>query len=347
MNLKTFILGSMLTVVSFAFIACGGDSSSDPGTSSPVNSSSSYSDPVVIPEPTEGSPIVWLTKFGDTRTADSIVFKGNVSIDYSLATSDSVYIDSIKFTLATADPNHYALNDAAFNVNPFDYTMRNMVNIAIDLHPALSLKSFDACGDFVAFVAVYSGEFVSVDSLSFSKAQADYCPDEIESSSSSVAAQITMTSWTTTLSTNATGYLAVDLDSKTNFFQSELAANKDAIDLVVSFENKTLSLMNTKEAGYLYSALAGASAFAKIGEETTGAFDANNLPPALVYTSVFGYNASSMGALVEEPSYGEFWIVTTPSYDATTMKGFFVVMTGATTVSGSDVSIPLTIWGVE
>ncbi len=344
MNLKTFILGSMLTVVSFAFIACGGDSSSDPGTSSPVNSSSSYSDPVVIPEPTEGSPIV-IANFGGTRSADSIVFKGNVSIDYSLATSDSVYIDSIKFTLATADG--YALNNAAFNVNPFDYTKRTMVNIAIDLHPALSLKSFDACGKFVAFVAVYSGEFVSVDSLEFSKAQADYCPDEIESSSSSVAAQITMTSWTTTLSTNATGYLAVDLDSKTSFFQSELAANKDAIDLVVSFENKTLSLMNTKEAGYLYSALSGASAFAKIGEETTGAFDANNLPTAPVYTSVFGYNASLMEALVEEPGYGEFWIVTTPSYDATTMKGFFVVMTGATTVSGSDVSIPLTIWGVE
>ena len=344
MNLKTFILGSMLTVVSFAFIACGGDSSSDPGTSSPVNSSSSFSEPVVIPVPTQGSPIV-IGNFGGTRTADSIVFKGNVSIDDSLATSDSVYIDSIKFTLATADG--YALNNAAFNVNPFDYTKRTMVNIAIDLHPALSLKSFDACGDFVAFVAVYSGEFVSVDSLSFSKAQADYCPDEIESSSSSVAAQITMTSWTTTLSTNATGYLAVDLDSKTSFFQSELAANKDAIDLVVSFENKTLSLMNTKEAGYLYSALSGASAFAKIGEETTGAFDANNLPTAPVYTSVFGYNASLMEALVEEPGYGEFWIVTTPSYDATTMKGFFVVMTGATTVSGSDVSIPLTIWGVE
>lgn len=344
MNLKSFILGSVLTGVSFCLIACGDDKSSDSGTSSSADSSSSYSDPVVIPEPTEGSPIV-ITNFGGSRTADSIIFKGSVSIDYDLAASDSVYIDSIKFTLATADG--YALNDASFTVNSFVYTMRTMVNIAVDLHPALSLKSFDACGDFVAFVVVYSGEFISVDSLEFSKAQADYCPDEIESSSSSVAAQITMTSWTTTLTTNTTGYLAVDLDTKANFLQSELAANKEAIDLVISFENKTLSLMNTKEASYIYSALSGATSFAEIGEETTGSFDANSLPLAPVYTSVFGYNASLMGDFVEEPGYGEYWIVTTPSYDATTMKGFYALMTGVSTVTGSNVSLALTIWGVE
>jgi hypothetical protein len=344
MNLKNWIAGSIFAVAVVGLVACGDDKSSDPGTSSPTSSSSSYTEPVVIPPTTENSPIV-ITNFGGTRTADSIIFNGNVVIDYDIAESDTVYLDSVVFTLSTAD--HYVLNDASFSMNSVSFAQRSMLDIRAELHPALSLLSFDACGDFVAYIVAYSGKFSSVDSLSFSKAQADYCPETIESSSSSAAAQITMTSWTTTLTTSATGAVGVDLDTRTDYSQSGLASVRDAIDLVIAYENKTLILVNAKEGSDYYASLSGATLFAKMGEETSG-YDANNIPADPVYTSVFSYDANSLGNSIESPGYGEFWVVTTPSFDATTMKGFFVVMTGKPTevVGDGQISVDLTIWGV-
>lgn len=331
MQLKKLSLAAV-AALSLTFFACGGDSSSGATEgSSSSGSSSSYSQPVDLPT-VSGDSAITISNFKTVSvTQTSIKLTGTVSVS-SLADS-SVYLDSVSVKLATSDG--YLMPDVAFPMNSITYP-RPSLNIPNELSPVLDLNSFNTCGSFKVYLIVYAtGGIVKTDSTTFSKSES-LCATEESSSSSSEEVKIAMTTQTVTLSTKTSATACgIDLDNMAPYTSDALTSNAASIDLYVSKENSEAVLFTGKELG--------ATSFAKIGEEESG-YNAGEVPNP-VYTSDFSYNADNLTYYADEISYGNFYVVVTPEYDAATGKGFFVIMTNPSTAD-SDVSVELTVWGV-
>jgi len=332
MQLKKLSLAAV-AALSLTFFACGGDSSSgstEGGSSS--SSSSSYSQPVDLPT-VSGDSAITISNFKTVPvTQTSIKLTGTVSV--SEVADSTVYLDSVSIKLATSDG--YLMNDVKFSMNPIAYSNRQTLNITNELSPVLDLTSFNTCGSYKVYLIVYAtNKIVKTDSTTFSKSES-LCATEESSSSSSESVKIAMTTQTVTLSTKTSATASgIDLDNMVPYTSDALQSNAASIDLYVSRENGEAILFTGKELG--------ATSYAKIGEEESG-YNAGEVPNP-VYTSDFSYNAGNLTYYADDVSYGNFYVVVTPEYDAATGKGFFVIMTNPSTAD-SDVSVELTVWGV-
>jgi hypothetical protein len=358
MNFHKWLIGSAIAVSAVALAACGSDSSSN---SSGDNGGSSSSGAVVIPVTSDSGWVAVSGLGAEELSSETVRIKGVASAIDTVTDNASVHLDSLKFILkdasgkqvdqltltldgktqltiangifsgaATGNVATCSSDTSCTNVN-FSYNLSATINTAS--------SALSSCGEFKVYAVAYGSDSsnkvnVASDSATFNRSQ-DYC--NVASSSSaavSSSSAILMTSFTATLTTETVGVIGVDLDAQKTFASGELAANADAVDLILTYKNGTAALVNAQEYGLTSSAVS------QIGEELSGnrSRDAVN---ALSFT--YGTLGSTTG---EDLFSNSVWVVKTPSYNATTMKGFFVLDAGIVS-TGATVTVPLTIWYVQ
>ena len=326
MNLKKILI-AVGFVSSFGLVACGSDSSSG---SSPENpSSSSAAAPIVLPESNADSLIE--ISFGTAHaTASELKFNGSIGINWDADTA--IFIDSVYLLLGNANGLPLAAN---FTMEHVDYSKRQSLSIGKELKPAVDLASFDDCGTLVAYLIVYAHndavQIVAKDSTTFEKT----CP--VEESSSSAAEVPQLTAWKVTLSTQVTEQNAVDLDSRKTYLVSDREANAAFIDLYLDRKNR--------EAALFTNASLGAASASKIGEEEKSGLNYADEPTSAKMNE-FRYNESKLADVATDFEMITSYIVITPEIDASTGKGFFVVLPGLPkSIGTSDYSIDLIVLG--
>lgn len=342
-----FKIAALMSFVSLTLVGC---SPSTPAAPDNNKSSSSVAPPLSSVAPTKTSPVK-INDFGVTQVgANRFNLKGNIMIDYTDTTVkdvDSVKIDNIVLNVGLVQGT--SLGDVGAKVIiqlPPAYPTERVVNLN-EIGAYIDLASFEACGEFMVEVIVYSksddgkNTYISKETAPFSKPASIYCPEPI-SSSSSQEVLIEMTSYEITLTTSKTnGNVAIDFETGTLFPAAQLAANKATIDAVLVWENGAGVLKSARSAGLdNYPALAG-------GNDTKFAEELNSpsgeaLPPP-VYTKVFSYGTPSMN-MVEELTFGLYYAVHTSSYNAETKDGFFVFMVGRDETSNNSTAIKFTVY---
>jgi len=348
--LKFLKTAAFMSAISLSLIACGGDDPpSKPGTESSSSVAPTFSSVVE----TKISPIK-INNFAVTQvTSDLFNVTGNVVIDYTdttVANVDSVTITGIQFNVGLVQAN--GLGDVGATVQmtiPVTFPTERVVNFA-ETGAAINISSFPDCGDFVVEVIVFSrspdnAEYISKETASFSKPAATYCPEPVSSSSEQVV-QIEMDSYDVVLTTTkGSGNVAIDFETGTLFSSNDLAANKSVIDAVLVFEGGLGVLKSGLVAGVdNYSTLVG-------GNDTRFAEEFNaseNFPgtqiPAPIYTSVFTYTAPPSLGVLDDLSYGQYYVVHTTSYNAETKDGFYAFMVGKEQRASSSTSFTFTIY---
>lgn len=339
---------AFISVASLTLIGCGDDG--DDSTSASTNSSSSIAPIMSSPEETKISPIK-INDFAVTQvSASRFNVTGNVVIDYTdttVSNVDSVTITDIQLNVGLVQSN--GLGNVGATVQMIaapTYPTDRIVNFN-EAGAYIDVTSFEACGDFIVEVIVYSSspdnknKYISKDSAAFTKPAATYCPDPV-SSSSSEAVLIEMDSYTATLTTSKTsGNVAIDFETGTLYSAATVAANKDAIDAVLVWENGMGVLMSTRSAGLdYYPALTGGND-TKFAEELNSSSGEPLAAP--VYTNIFSYSTPTMSS-VEELAYGVYYVAHTSSYNAETKDGFIVFMVGREERSSNSTTIPLTVY---
>ncbi len=345
--LKFLKIAALISVASFTFVGCGDDEPTKPGNG---ESSSSVAPPMSSPEATKISPIK-INGFGvEQISAERFNVTGNVVIDYTDTTVknvDSVRIDNIQFNVGLVQGN--ALGNVGATVEmiaPPTFPTEQVVNFG-EAGAKIDISTFEACGDFVVEVIVYSStpdgknKYISKESATFSKPAATYCPEPV-SSSSVVETLIEMDSYDVVLTTTKTsGKVAIDFETGTLYSAIELATYKSAIDAVLIFENGVGVLKSARVAGLEnYEALAGGND-TKFAEELKAS--SGEPVPAPVYTNAFSYSTPTMST-IEELSYGLYYVVHTVSYNAETKDGFFVFMVGMEQQAASNTTFTFTIY---
>lgn len=327
MNLKKLLMAAGL-VSSFGLVACGSDSSS--GSSPEDSSSSSAALPIVLPE-TNADTLIEISNFKPAyANASELKFNGNIGINWAADTA--IYIDSVSLLLGDANGFPLAAN---FTMEAVDYSQRQSLSIGKELKPVVDLASFADCGTLVAYLIVYAhhdaGPIIAKDSTTFEKT----CP--VEESSSSAAEVPQLTAWKVTLSTQATERNAIDLDSKETYFAADRDANAATIDIYLGRENR--------EAALFTNASLGAAGASKIGEEEKSGLNyADN--PASAKMNDFRYNESKLADAATDFEMITSYVVITPEFDASTGKGFFVVLPALPkNIGTSDYSIDLIVLG--
>ncbi len=345
--LKFLKIAALISVASFTFVGCGDDEPTKPGNG---ESSSSVAPPMSSPEATKISPIK-INGFGvEQISAERFNVTGNVVIDYTDTTVknvDSVRIDNIQFNVGLVQGN--ALGNVGATVEmiaPPTFPTEQVVNFG-EAGAKIDISTFEACGDFVVEVIVYSStpdgknKYISKESATFSKPAATYCPEPV-SSSSVAEILIEMDSYVVTLTTSRTiGDVAIDFETGSVFPASALALNKAVIDAVLVWEGGVGVLKSARIAGLdNYDALAGGND-TKFAEEMKA--PSGEEMPAPVYTNAFSYSTPTITAL-EELSYGLYYVVHTVSYNADTKDGFFVFMVGREERGSNSTSITFTVY---
>lgn len=327
MNLKNILMAAGL-VASFGLVACGSDSSS--GSSPEESSSSSAAAPIVLPESNADS-LVSISDFKPSyASATELKFNGSVGINWDADTA--VYIDSVSLLVG----NESGLPiEANLTMDAVDYSQRQSLSIGKELRPSVILDSFDDCGTLVAYIVVYAHndavQIVAKDTTTFEKT----CPVEISSSSEAVVP--VLTAKRVTLSTQAVEKNAIDLDSWTTYLSSDREANAETIDLYVGRTGRAAALFT--------NASLNASSVSRIGEEEKSGLNYADEPTTANLTD-FRYNESKLSDVASDFEMTTSYVVITPAYDASTGKGFFVVLPGSPKEIGtSDYSIDLIVLG--
>ncbi len=327
MNLKK-ILMSVCLVSSLGLVACGSDSSS--GSSSEDSSSSSAAAPIVLPESNADS-LIEISNFGAAyANASELKLNGSVGINWEADTA--VYIDSVSLLLGNGSGLPIEAN---FSTEAVDYVQKQSLSIGKELKPSVILDSFEDCGILTAYIVVYAHndavQIVAKDSTTFEKT----CPVELSSSSEAVVP--VLTAKRVTLSTQAVEMNAIDLDSWTTYLSANRDANAETIDLYIG--------RKSREAALFTNASLGASSASKIGEEELSGFSYADEPTSAKITE-FRYNESKLSDVVSDFGMTTSYVVITPAYDASTGKGFFVVLpAGPKNIGTSDYSIDLIVLG--
>ncbi len=327
MNLKNILMAAGL-VASFGLVACGSDSSS--GSSPEESSSSSAAAPIVLPESNADS-LVSISDFKPSyASATELKFNGSVGINWDADTA--VYIDSVSLLVG----NERGLPiEANLTMDAVDYSQRQSLSIGKELRPSVILDSFDDCGTLVAYIVVYAHndavQIVAKDTTTFEKT----CPVEVSSSSEAVVP--VLTAKRVTLSTQAVEKNAIDLDSWTTYLSSDREANAETIDLYVGRTGRAAALFT--------NASLNASSASRIGEEEKSGLNYADEPTTANLTD-FRYNESKLSDVASDFEMTTSYVVITPAYDASTGKGFFVVLPGSPKEIGtSDYSIDLIVLG--
>src|SRR5574344_2685721 len=314
--LKFLKTAAFMSAISLSLIACGGD---DPPSKPGTDSSSSVAPPISSPAATKISPIK-INNFAVSQVSSNrFLVTGNVVIDYTdttVANVDSVKIDNIELKVGLVQDN--GLGDVGAQVQYItapSYPTERVVNFN-EAGAYIDVTSFDACGNFIVEVIVYSSspdntEYISKETASFSKPAATYCPEPVSSSSVVEEPLIEMDSYDVVLTTTKTsGNVAIDFETGTLYSATNLAANKGLIDAVLVFENGVGILKSAHLASLNnYDVLAGGND-TKFAEE----FNASeNFPgtqiPAPVYTNVFTYTAPPSLGVLDDLSYGQYYVV--------------------------------------
>lgn len=328
MNL-TKIFAAIGFASTLGLVACGSDSSSNSSPETP--SSGSAAAPIVLPE-SNGDSLVDISGFGYAYLNSSkLKFNGSVGINWEADTS--VYIDSVAMFLG--DESGTSI-EADFTMKAVDYTALQSLSIGKQLEPVLDLESFAGCGVFFAYFVVYAHNdairIVAKDTTVFEKA----CPVEVSSSSAAVSP--TLTAWKVTLSTQATVANAVDLDTKMTYFVADRDANAATLDLY-------LGRNDSREPALFTNGALLAENASKIGEETKSGFNYADEPTS-AEMGEFRYNESELSNVADDFEMVTSYVVRTPAYDASTGKGFFVVLPQVPTKIGtSDYSVDLIVLG--
>ncbi len=327
MNLKK-ILMSLCLVSSFGLVACGSDSSS--GSSTEDSSSSSAAAPIVLPESNADS-LIEISNFNTAyASASELKFNGSVGVNWEADTA--VFIDSVSLILG----NESGLPiEANFTMDVVNYSQRQSLSIGKELKPAVILDSFEDCGTLTAYIVVYAHndavQIVAKDSTTFEKT----CPVEV--SSSSAAEVPVLTAKKVTLSTQAVEKNAIDLDSWTTYLSAERDANAESIDLYLGRESRMATLFT--------NASLGAASASKIGEEESSGLNYAEDPASAKMTD-FRYNESKLSDKANDFEMITSYVVITPKFDASTGKGFFVVLPALPkNIGTSDYSIDLIVLG--
>lgn len=329
MNLKKILMAAGL-VSSFGLVACGGDSSS--GSSPEDSSSSSSAVPIVLPE-ANGDSLLLISDFKPSyANATELRFNGSIGINWDADTA--IFIDSVALLLG----NNGLPIEANFTMETVDYSQKQSLSIGKELRPAVDLMSFADCGTLVAYLIVYAHndamQIVAKDSTTFKKT----CPVEESSSSAAVVPQLT--AWKVTLSTRVTEQNAVDLDARKTYLVSDREVNAASIDLYLDRKNR--------EAVLFTNASLGAASASKIGEEDKSGLN-YAIAPASATMNEFRYNENKLADAQNDINDYEMitsYVVITPEFDASTGKGFFVVLPASpTNIGTSDYSIDLIVLG--
>jgi hypothetical protein len=345
--LKFLKTAAFMSAISLSLIACGGD---DPPSKPGTDSSSSVAPPISSPAATKISPIK-INNFAVSQVSSNrFLVTGNVVIDYTdttVANVDSVKIDNIELKVGLVQDN--GLGDVGAQVQYItapSYPTERVVNFN-EAGAYIDVTSFDACGNFIVEVIVYSSspdntEYISKETASFSKPAATYCPEPVSSSSVVEEPLIEMDSYDVVLTTTKTsGNVAIDFETGTLYSATNLAANKGLIDAVLVFENGVGILKSAHLAGLNnYDVLAGGND-TKFAEETKAS--SGEAVPAPVYTNAFSYTTPTMSA-VEELGFGLYYVVHTTSYNAVTKDGFYAFMVGREERALSSTSFTFTIY---
>src|SRR5574344_1136560 len=345
--LKFLKTAAFMSAISLSLIACGGD---DPPSKPGTDSSSSVAPPISSPAATKISPIK-INNFAVSQVSSNrFLVTGNVVIDYTdttVANVDSVKIDNIELKVGLVQDN--GLGDVGAQVQYItapSYPTERVVNFN-EAGAYIDVTSFDACGNFIVEVIVYSSspdntEYISKETASFSKPAATYCPEPVSSSSVVEEPLIEMDSYDVVLTTTKTsGNVAIDFETGTLYSATNLAANKGLIDAVLVFENGVGILKSAHLAGlYNYDVLAGGND-TKFAEETKAS--SGEAVPAPVYTNAFSYTTPTMSA-VEALGFGLYYVVHTTSYNAVTKDGFYAFMVGREERASSSTSFTFTIY---
>jgi hypothetical protein len=345
--LKFLKTAAFMSAISLSLIACGGD---DPPSKPGTDSSSSVAPPISSPAATKISPIK-INNFAVSQVSSNrFLVTGNVVIDYTdttVANVDSVKIDNIELKVGLVQDN--GLGDVGAQVQYItapSYPTERVVNFN-EAGAYIDVTSFDACGNFIVEVIVYSSspdntEYISKETASFSKPAATYCPEPVSSSSVVEEPLIEMDSYDVVLTTTKTsGNVAIDFETGTLYSATNLAANKGLIDAVLVFENGVGILKSAHLAGLNnYDVLAGGND-TKFAEETKAS--SGEAVPAPVYTNAFSYTTPTMSA-VEELGFGLYYVVHTTSYNAVTKDGFYAFMVGREERASSSTSFTFTIY---
>jgi hypothetical protein len=348
--LKFLKTAAFMSAISLSLIACGGD---DPPSKPGTDSSSSVAPPISSPAATKISPIK-INNFAVSQVSSNrFLVTGNVVIDYTdttVANVDSVKIDNIELKVGLVQDN--GLGDVGAQVQYItapSYPTERVVNFN-EAGAYIDVTSFDACGNFIVEVIVYSSspdntEYISKETASFSKPAATYCPEPVSSSSVVEEPLIEMDSYDVVLTTTKTsGNVAIDFETGTLYSATNLAANKGLIDAVLVFENGVGILKSAHLAGLNnYDVLAGGND-TKFAEETkASSASSGEAVPAPVYTNAFSYTTPTMSA-VEELGFGLYYVVHTTSYNAVTKDGFYAFMVGREERASSSTSFTFTIY---
>lgn len=326
------------TVATFGLVACGSDSSS----SSPdagENSSSSAAEQIVLPE-SNGDSLITVSNFKSSyASATTVKFTGAVAAVLSIDTS--TVIDSVQFKLGN-ESGYTSSSDFSFTqiTEPV-----SMLSIGSVLNPSLDVSSMAECGTFTVYLIVYGHnndlKLVTTASTTFDRS-AGQCTVEESSSSAEVSEDPTLTPWEVTLSTTVTQPVAVDLDSKTTYLQSELVANAADIDLYIAREARSVILYTNAaiEDGNVVDA-------SMIAEETRSGFDYVSFDDPC-HVSDFKYDPSALTISASDFTLVTSYVVITSKFNAATGEGFFVILPHeALSVGTSDFSMTLTVLGVN
>lgn len=312
------------SAVTFAFLmGC------DSGSSSKANDDSSSSSVPVeeIPEPDPESAVV-IKNFKSTATLGNLSFSGTASIDFdSEFAEDTTYLDSVQFIVTTALEG---ASGAKVSMEFFDFTEVSRVDFQIDLKAKLDLYSFEGCGEFKVFVLAYGDGKMSRDSLTFSKAVDIYCKEQVASSSSAAVEEIPFEMFNITLSTEASGNVAYDLDGGEYFNSGNLDDSK--IDITLRISN-----------GFAYLTLGTG---AQVTSELNG-WNPANLPQDPVYFSSFWFKPADFSStLDDELTFGEAYVLKTSSYNESSKEGLFVLMPNTLQWSSNNahVTVPIIIY---
>lgn len=317
-------------VAALGMVACGSDSSS--GSSTPEEPSSSSAAVIKIPDASADS-LIYIDNFkSEWAKATRLKLVGSISVNLDLQDT-SVAFDSVSFKLGN---NLREVVPADFTVETIEFT-KQQISIGNELKPELDLESIDTCGEFTVYMIVYAHsekvkKIVAIDSVQISKKCIE--PE----SSSSAAAEIELSAWELTLSTGAVEANAVDLDTKTTFLKAQLNDNAAALDLYLARESG-MAVLKT-------NAVLGEATPSKIAKETKSMADAQDYPsPA--YMSSFRYAESELTDSVVEDDLNDnpAYVVITPSYDAATGKGFFIVLVDNLKEVGNGYTLKLVVLG--
>ncbi len=327
MNFKKFYL-PIFAAAAISLTACGSDSSSS--ASPEEDSSSSSAAQIVLPE-ANGDSFITVSNFkAENITATKIKFSGTITANLDVDTS--IVIDSVDFKLGN-ESGYEASSNFEFQALQGSTTM---ISIGQQLNATLDVSSMAECGTFTIYIIVYghNGEMKLVKTAStVFERSGSQCVEE----SSSSAVEVTdpeFTAWEVTLSTSVTEANAVDLDSKTTYLSTQLDANAAAVDLYLVKEGSAVLYTNANLSGVVESS--------QIGEETKSMSSYADYPePA--HMSDFAYKSLTISASDFETV--QAYVVLTSAFDASTGKGFFVVLPHSVQKVGSNISLELTVLG--